>query len=210
MRTGTWHSNIWLQVYNFAQSLLLPASCSPSLSSMAPNKPLDTLPKNKTLRQLGFLPSATIMVVPGPEHPDQARNWMDSMLSPRVVILVIILACLLGLLYLSPTDLENPKISLSTAKELTGRVWNIGVRLLLSVGHFIKGLGGFYCICCYILVFCALSSMYVGLPYGRLVWVGGYDHNWRINEDNQEIFKAQNNPTPHSVKQSWVDMIIGL
>ena len=150
---------------------MLPGT-SPSLSSRSPSLSLDTVPRHQTLRGLGLVPSATIMVVPATDHQDQ-----DSFLSPRGVILVIFLACLLGFLYQSPTHQDYQKINLPVAKDLAGSVWNLCYVLGSGVGGFVGRLGGVYYVCGYIMIFCVLRSMYVGLRFGRLVWVGGYDHN---------------------------------
>lgn len=163
------------EVYKNAQTLMLPGT-SPSLSSRSPRLSLDTVPRDQTLRELGLVPSATIMVVPGTEHQEQ-DTWENSFLSPRGVILVIFLACLLGFLYQSPTHKDYQKINLPVAKDLAGSVWNLCYVLGSRVGCFVGRLGGMYYVCGYIMIFCVIRSMYVGLRYGRLVWVGGYDHH---------------------------------
>ena len=157
---------------------MLPGT-SPSLSSRSPRLSLDTVPRDQTLRELGLVPSATIMVVPGTEHQDQ-DTWKNSVLSPRAVIMVTFLACLLGFLYQSPTHQDYQQINLPVAKDLAGSVWDLSYFLGSRVGGFVGRMYNedeWYYVFGYILIFCVIRSMCVGLPYGRLVWVGRYDHN---------------------------------
>jgi len=171
-RSGTRHfhpDSTIAEVYSFATTLI-PTNCTPSLSRMYPTQSLDMVDKDRTLRQLGFVPSASILVVPGLEPVEQTPGWFDSLLSLKCIIWVIILAFLLGLAY------QAPGVQVSSLPDPVD-VWNLCLRLKCLLGWFIDGLGGLYCICGYLLVYFALRSMYVGLPYGRLVWVGGYDHN---------------------------------
>merc|ERR1712192_19861 len=88
------------EVYKMAETLI-PGTFAPSLSSRIPSLSLDAVPKDNTLRELGLVPSATIMVVPGTEHQEQ-HALENRLLSPTAVILGIFLACLLGFLYGSP------------------------------------------------------------------------------------------------------------
>ena len=166
-----------MQVYSFAQTLLCPNTCNPSLSSMSPNQTLDTLAREKTLRQLGFVTSASIMVVLGTEPVEEPASWVDSLVSLNFVILVISLACFLGLAYQFTVVQEIRKISLPAVGDLPVMVWNLCVRLIYKLNQFIGGLGGLYYIVGYMLLFFALRSIYFGLPYGRLIWVGHFDHD---------------------------------
>ena len=89
----------------------------------------------------------------------------------------MLFACLLAAICQStaPRQPDYQKLKLTT--NIAGNVWDLCGGLLGKVGCFVDGLGGLYYICGYIMIFCVILSMYVGLPYGRLVWVGGYDHN---------------------------------
>jgi len=164
------------EVYKIAQTLMIPGT-SPSLSSRYPSLSLDTVPRDQTLRELGLVSSATIMVVPGTEHQDQDTRD-NSFPSPKAVIMVIFLACLLGFLGQHPAHQDYQKIDPPT--DLTGSVLDLSHVLRSRVGGFARMMYAekeWYYVFGYIILFLVVRSMWVGLPYGRLVWVGRYDHN---------------------------------
>jgi len=164
------------EVYKIAQTLL-PGTSVPSLSVRTPSLSLDTVPRHQTLRELGLGQSVTIMVVPGTEPQDHDTSE-NSLFSSGSVILGIFLVCLLGFLYQSPSHQDYQ--TLPVAKDLAGSVVDLSYGVGSSVGGVFWRMyveSDWYDVFGCILVFCVLRSMYVGLPYGRLVWVGRYDHN---------------------------------
>ena len=129
-----------------------------------------------TLAQLGFPPSVTVLVLPAQCSHQQQQGWSLTT-SSRLLLPAIVLAAAaaaLALLFCSLTGLAETELAVPEVTEQKEEMegWTV-VSCLLH--YYYSAMGGGMVTICQIIFVCLLFKV-ISLPYGRLTWVGGYDH----------------------------------
>jgi len=164
------------EVYSYARSLL-PLGVEPSLSAYSSELQLDLMPRDYSLVQAGLENSVTLML--SPKVNNSSVSYLDSIIgnmSGKVICTGILVA--IAVLAFHSVDFYFVKLLTSNLFEVVMNfLFEVVMNFIRFINYLITGFGGIYCVCAFILLICVFSSFQVGLPHGRLVWVGRYDHN---------------------------------
>ena len=132
-------------------------------------------PKDTTLAQLGFPPSVTVLVLPAQCSHQQQQGWSLTTSSRLLLAATVTVLAALALLLCSLTGLAETELAVPV--EVTGQKEEIDGWTVVScvLHYYYSAMGRGMVTICQIIFVCLLFKV-ISLPYGRLIWVGGYDH----------------------------------